>query len=52
MDNEKLNQLEDEDQLVEELDDDALDEVTGGAMQGKVFVTPTTDISDDTRSRI
>lgn len=37
---------------VEELDDEALAGIAGGGMRDDVFVTPTTDISDDTCSKI
>ena len=33
-----------------ELDDDALDEVSGGSLRD-VYYTPTVDISDDTRKK-
>lgn len=37
---------------VEGLDDEALAGIAGGGMRDDVFVTPTTDISDDTCSKI
>lgn len=44
-------ELEVQDQF-EELDEESLAEVTGGSMRDKVYITPTTDISDDTRRKI
>ena len=37
---------------VEELSDEALADVAGGGLRDKVYVTPTTDLSDDTASKI
>lgn len=37
---------------VEELDEEALAGIAGGGMRDSVYVTPTTDISDDTRNKI
>lgn len=36
----------------EALDIDALEGVSGGRMQGNIFTTKTTDISDSTREKI
>ncbi|MBR3629427.1 MAG: hypothetical protein IKN55_03030 [Oscillospiraceae bacterium] len=41
-----------EQQAPQKLDDDDLDEVTGGRMKGNVFITPTTPISQDTKDNI
>lgn len=37
---------------VQELDDDALDEVSGGTMRGNIVTNKTTSISDDTKRNI
>lgn len=37
---------------VEEIDEETLAGIAGGGLRDKVYITPTTDISDDTRSKI
>lgn len=37
---------------VEELDEEALARIAGGGMRDNVYITPPTDISDDTCSKI
>lgn len=37
---------------VEEMSEEDLANVAGGALRDKVYITPTTDISDDTRGKI
>lgn len=37
---------------VEELDEETLAGIAGGGLRDKVYITPTTDISDDTCSKI
>lgn len=37
---------------VEELDEEALAGIAGGGMRDNVYITPPTDISDDTCSKI
>lgn len=45
--NEKMQSAE-----VEELDEETLAGIAGGGLRDKVYITPTTDISDDTCSKI
>lgn len=48
--NEKLQDVATDE--VEELDEEALAGIAGGGLRDKVYITPTTDISDDTRNKI
>ena len=52
MDDKKKKDQEKEKQAPQMLDDDDLDEVTGGKMRGNIIITPTTPISKDTQDNV
>ncbi|MDO5146512.1 MAG: hypothetical protein Q4D60_05890 [Eubacteriales bacterium] len=49
---EKKENMMQEEVKENELDLDELDQVSGGGMRGKIVITKTTDISEDTKANI